>query len=791
MAVIPKTVEKRVSHFRAEDLARLSEAERKELLAGLSIKEKAALFYSWEFWAREKQLPPPGDWFIWLLLSGRGFGKALAIDTPIMTINGFKSMGDIDIGDTVYDAEGQPTNVIFVTGIMYNHSCYEVLFSDGSTIIADAEHLWLTHTHNSRKALARAENPRVFAVERTTEDIKATLYCDGRGSLNHSIECCKPLKFPRRKLIVNPYTLGAWLGDGSSAGAEITGRDEEILNWIQADGYQVKAYNIKADKAPRYGIGGLHRGLKALNLLKNKHIPKIYLTASVEQRMALLQGLMDTDGHITPEGHCEFCSMKWDLAEGVYTLCSTLGIKAVLSTGRATINGKDCGGKYRVTFTPYIPIFRLQRKLARVKQKGNQALRQNRRYIVDIKSIPSCAVKCISVDSPSHLYLAGKSLIPTHNTRSLTELVRKWAYEKYSPIAIVGQTKGDVRDTLVEVGDSSILKISPPWFMPEYEPSKRRLTWPNGVQAIIYSGDEPDQLRGPQHCKAAVDELAKFQYAQESWDNLLMGLRIGDKPQVVVATTPRPIQIIKDLLKDKRAVVTRGHTLENQANLAPEFLSYIMSKYQGTKLGRQELAGEVLSSMEGLVYDAFKPDMSIIPRFAIPEDWPRYFGMDFGRVNTAAVWYAMEPETGFLYLYRAYKAKASVVEHAAKFRELSRGENFRRKVGGNHQEQEARDGYDIAGWKLLEPKISNDKWERIRRVNSLHAQNKIYVFSDLNEYIDEKMSFSYEIDKEDNLIEGKIHNESTFHFMSAESYILSEFEPDIGKKIKGQVVWHY
>ncbi len=362
-------------------------------------------------------------------------------------------------------------------------------------------------------------------------------------------------------------------------------------------------------------------------------------------------------------------------------------------------------------------------------------------------------------------------------SRALTELVRKWAEEGHTPIGLVGQTKGDVRDTLIEVGDSSILKISPPWFMPEYEPSKRRLTWPNGVQAIIYSGDEPDQLRGANLAKAAVDELAKFQQAKETWDNLMMTVRVGSKPQVVVATTPRPIQVIKDIIKDKRAVVTRGHTIENKANLSPDFLSYIMSKYQGTKLGRQELAGEVLSSMEGLVYDAFRNDMCIIPRFAIPPEWPRFFGMDFGRVNTAALWYALEPSTGFLYLYRTYLKKASVIEHSIKFREFSRGEEIRRAVGGNLQEENTREAYTLAGWPLAEPKLSNDKWERIRRVNSLHAQNKIYIFSDLSEYIDEKMSFSYEIDKEDNLTD-KIHNEAGFHLMSAEGYILSEFQPD-------------
>lgn len=178
-------------------------------------------------------------------------------------------------------------------------------------------------------------------------------------------------------------------------------------------------------------------------------------------------------------------------------------------------------------------------------------------------------------------------------TRTGAELVCKWAKD-FSPIALIGQTKADVRDTMVEVGDSSILKISPPWFRPVYEPSKRRLTWPNGTLGIVYSGDEPDQLRGPQHAKAFVDELSKFRYPQETWDNLMMGLRIGAKPQVVVTTTPRPIPIIKSLVKDKQAVVTRGHTLENKANLATSTLKYILAKYEGTRLGRQELAGEIL-----------------------------------------------------------------------------------------------------------------------------------------------------------------------------------------------------
>lgn len=187
-------------------------------------------------------------------------------------------------------------------------------------------------------------------------------------------------------------------------------------------------------------------------------------------------------------------------------------------------------------------------------------------------------------------------------TRAGNEWVIKQAKNGKGPIALVGQTKADVRDTIIELGDSSILRISPPWFMPEYEPSKRRLTWPNGIQAIVYSGDEPDQLRGPQHAKALVDELCKFKYPQDTWDNLMFGLRVGENPQTVVTTTPRPIKTLKQIYNDPRTVKSEGHTLDNKANLPPAFLKYIIEKYEGTRLGQQELAGKILADNPGALW---------------------------------------------------------------------------------------------------------------------------------------------------------------------------------------------
>ena len=167
-------------------------------------------------------------------------------------------------------------------------------------------------------------------------------------------------------------------------------------------------------------------------------------------------------------------------------------------------------------------------------------------------------------------------------------------------IALVARTSADVRDVVVE-GESGLLAISPPWCRPRYEPSKRRLTWPNGAIATTYSADEPDLLRGPQHDAAWCDELASWQYS-ETWDQLQFGLRLGDDPRVVCTTTPRPVRLIKELLKSPTTVITRGSTFDNQANLAPAFFTEIISKYEGTRLGRQELFAEVIEDIQGALW---------------------------------------------------------------------------------------------------------------------------------------------------------------------------------------------
>ena len=173
-------------------------------------------------------------------------------------------------------------------------------------------------------------------------------------------------------------------------------------------------------------------------------------------------------------------------------------------------------------------------------------------------------------------------------------------------MALVAPTSADARDVMVE-GESGILAISPPWDRPRYEPSKRRLTWKSGALATLYSADEPERLRGPQHDGAWTDEVAAWRYP-EAWDQLLFGLRLGDRPQICATTTPKPIKLIKSLLKNPKTAVTRGSTYENAENLAVTTLDELKAKYEGTRLGRQELNAEVLEDVEGALWSIARLD---------------------------------------------------------------------------------------------------------------------------------------------------------------------------------------
>jgi phage terminase large subunit-like protein len=345
---------------------------------------------------------------------GKKNGKALAIDTPIPTPFGYKLMRDIQFGDKVFDETGNQCSVIFATDFMFGHECFEITFSDGEKIVADAQHLWKTQNHGTTGRKNGSRINKMSENEKngihTTEHLLKTLKI-GSAS-NHQIDCTKPLILPEIHLWIPPYTLGAWLGDGKNQNSQISSNDEPIIENIRADGFRVSKSKTKYE----YWIHNLDSRLKGFRLHYNKHIPQDYFRASFEQRLSLLQALMDTDGSCSEAGQCEFTNTSKKLVEDVFELLRTLGyIPNPIKEKIPTLNGKPCKKVYRIFFfgRKEIPPFRLERKLSRLKDVKITSRRRRIKSIIPVESVP---VKCIAVDSPSHLYLAGKGMIPTHNT---------------------------------------------------------------------------------------------------------------------------------------------------------------------------------------------------------------------------------------------------------------------------------------------------------------------------------------------------------------------------------------
>jgi phage terminase large subunit-like protein len=180
-------------------------------------------------------------------------------------------------------------------------------------------------------------------------------------------------------------------------------------------------------------------------------------------------------------------------------------------------------------------------------------------------------------------------------------------------VALVGATASDIRDIAIE-GESGLLSVCSDWDRPNYEPSKRRVTFKNGAICTAYSAEECDRLRGPQHDFAWVDELASFANAQAVWDQLMFGLRLGKRPQVCVTTTPRPIRLLKELIARPDVRVVKGRTSDNSANLPPAFLAEIVKRYEGTRLGRQEIDGDILDDVPGALWSRDMIEAARIPK---------------------------------------------------------------------------------------------------------------------------------------------------------------------------------
>lgn len=312
-------------------------------------------------------------------------------------------------------------------------------------------------------------------------------------------------------------------------------------------------------------------------------------------------------------------------------------------------------------------------------------------------------------------------------------------------IALVAPTAADARDVMAE-GESGILAVSPPWARPKYEPSKRRITWPNGAIATLYSGEEPDRLRGPQHEFAWVDELAAMKYPKETWDMLALGLRLG-LARTVVTTTPRPIPVIRGIMAAPDTVTVRGTTYENLENLAAGFAREILARYEGTRLGRQELYAELLEDVAGaLLTRAILDENRVktspeLTRIVVGVDPAASAGTDSSHTGIVAAGLARD---GHGYVLCDRSVRASPAEWARRTVEL--WEEFR----ADRIIAEANQGGDMVRHTIhtVDPKApvtliraSRGKFTRAEPVAALYEQGRVHHVGFLPELEDELTTF--------------------------------------------------
>lgn len=352
-------------------------------------------------------------------------GKELCVNTPIVTPNGWRRMGDLRVGDYVYGQDGKPTKIVFVSEPTDKNDQYRITFIDGSYIDAGAEHRWTVekYSHGELRGVFTLETHQMLA-DYITRSPK------GKVRYNYAIPNCEPLEMEERDLPIDPYWLGFWLGDGSASASHITvnaGDWPEVRDFLLPTG-SITGRGFTGSKV-EISVRGVLDKMRSLNLMGNKHIPDSYKFASKSQRLALLQGLMDSDGTIDARGICEIGLSDKRLADDVYELLCSFGLKVSFKQKEAYCNGERKKDSYRMTFTPYaenvIP-FRLCRYVERVKRKDEDTRRYRepmRRRIVSIEPLTEkVPMVCIAVDNESHLYLAGRQMVPTHNT----DIILNW-----------------------------------------------------------------------------------------------------------------------------------------------------------------------------------------------------------------------------------------------------------------------------------------------------------------------------------------------------------------------------
>lgn len=483
-----------------------------------------------------------------VLLASRQIGKALALNTPIPTPTGWTNMGSLKDGDVIYDNRGEQCNVVKAHDVLYDRDCYKVTFDNGEEIVADGDHLWFTQTRADRRKSCSGS-------VKTTKDILNTLYCGKtRPEPNHRIPICiNGVTGTYRDLPIHPYVLGLWLGDGTSANGTITvghrDIDEQIKIFDEIDQFDkliVKSYNSKNYFiTPTVESGIQTKSLGALlrhnNLLNNKHIPADYMLASREQRLSLLQGLIDSDGYISRSGTCQFYNSNKDLVRQVKQLTESLGYKVTIKDYVPKLNGVECRPCSHITFKPIEDVARLsfkQKRIKRQEKKHNSKIRGQYHFIKSIEQVDSVPVRCITVDSEDSQFLAGNQYIPTHNSTMMTIYILWQAcFNKDQRILLVANKEA----TAIEIFQRVRMAYEelPNWLKPPVkEYAKTSMTLENGSRIGITT-TTGTAARGQSVNCLVIDEMAFIEphLVEEFWKSVFPVITSSKKSKVFVCST--------------------------------------------------------------------------------------------------------------------------------------------------------------------------------------------------------------------------------------------------------------
>lgn len=611
-----------------------------------------------------------------------GGGKALALDTPILTIDGWKTMGSIVVGDKVFDENGIPCNVVAKSEIDYTSDTYEVVFDRKKKIICDGRHQWNTVKRSERHG--KPLHKRKSSVK-TTVEIKETLLAD-EGRANHSIPIARPLQFPEKKQPIHPYIFGMWLAGGYL----IDEKKQIIKQQARAAGtpFQISEYeNGKYTDIETFNKAIEATGVKA----DNKYIPDMYLFGSEEQRLNLLQGFVDILGTVNNKSVVALHFTTFEFAEQMCFIINSLGMKSnVIGEGHKIpggVNKRGISYSHRLLFRANPNVVTAKRRAKKFEKYYPEArVKHQNFYIKKVNKIEPQAKQCIQVDSPSHLYLAGKEMIPTHNSFLMRVAAILWAMEAPGlQVYLFRLTRKELEDNhmigpggfhelLGDAVDAKFVKINNADYQIQFKNGPHGTYLGGSIIHLCHCQYEKDKYKyqGAEMAVLMIDEATHF--TKTKYEFLRSRVRIpkswkppkaftekwGENffPRILLGTNPGGIS--HNFYRKEFVKLTKPMEIvqmpKSKGGMRRQFIPAVLDdnpsidkdEYEGkvmaignAAMAKMMLEGDWDAVAGGMFDDVWDPKVHMIEPFQIPSTWYVDRAFDWGSAAPFSVgWYA-------------------------------------------------------------------------------------------------------------------------------------------------------